>query len=93
MIAFNINHTDYTTLLQDFANAFDIPYSEDDFIMVPPSAGEGCIKILKLYDELQVMLADVSFKQALLTTREHSDKRYFILDFDDVYIKKQLSLK
>ncbi len=93
MIAFNINHTDYTMLLQDLANAFDIPYSGDDFLVVPPSAGEGCIKILKLYDELQVMLADVSFKQALLTTREHSDKRYFILHFDDVYITKTAILK
>ena len=93
MIVFNINHTDYTMLLQDLANAFHIPYEGDDFLVVPGWAGEGSIKILKLYDELQVMLADVSFKQTLITTREHSDKRYFILHFDDVYITKTATLK
>ena len=31
---------------------------------MPGSSGKGFIKILKLYDELQVMLADVSFNQA-----------------------------
>ena len=88
MIVFHINHTDYTELLQDLAAAFKIPFKGEDFLIVPESKGKGFIKILKLYDELQVLLADVSFKQTLLTTREHSEKRYFILHFDDVYITK-----
>lgn len=93
MIVFNINHTDYTMLLQDLAKAFNIPCTQDDFLVVPSSSGEGSIKILKLFDELQVMLADVSFNETLVTTREYSDKRYFILHFDDVYITKTAALK
>ena len=93
MIVFNINHTDYNLLLQDLAKAFNIPYNGDDFLTVPATAGKGNIKILKLYDELQVMLADVSFNQPLITTRENSDSRYFILHFDDVYITKTGTLK
>ena len=93
MIVFNINHTDYTMLLQDLAKAFNIPCKQDDFLAVPATSGEGSIKILKLFDELQVMLADVSFNETLVTTREYSDKRYFILHFDDVYITKTAALK
>lgn len=93
MIVFNINHTDYNLLLQDLAKAFNIPYNGDDFFIVPATAGKGNIKILKLYDELQVMLADVSFNQPLITIRENSDSRYFILHFDDVYITKTGTLK
>jgi AraC-like DNA-binding protein len=93
MIVFNINHVDYTMLLKDLAAAFEIPYKGNDFLSVPPLKGKGFIKILKLYDALQVMLADVSFNQTLLTTRENSDKRYFILHFDDVYITNTATLK
>ena len=60
-IVSNFNHTDYTMLMQDFAKALDIPYEDNDFLAVPHSSGEGSFKILKLFDELQVMLADVTF--------------------------------
>lgn len=86
MIVFNINHTDYTLLLKDLAAALNIPCKGDDFLVVPNDAGKGFIKILKLYDELQVMVADVTFNKTLITTREHSSSRYFILHFDDVNI-------
>ena len=93
MIVFNINHTNYTMLLQDLATTLNIPYKGEDYLIVPGSSGKGFIKILKLYDQLQVMLADVSFNQTLITTREYADKRYFILHFDDVYITKTAILK
>ncbi len=93
MIVLNINHTDYSLLLSDLAAVFNIPYNGDDFLVVPQQAGKGFIKILKLFDELQVMLADVSFKSPLLTKREHSDTRYFILHFDDVNITDTAKLK
>lgn len=93
MIVFNINHTDYTLLLKDLAAAFRIPFEGGDYLAVPESHGKGFIKILKLFDELQVLVADVAFKTTLVTTRENSDSRYFILHFDDVNITTTAKLK
>jgi hypothetical protein len=93
MIVFNINHTDYTLLLKDLAAEFGILFTGDDYVDLPDSAGKGYIKILKLFDELQVLVADVTFKETLVTSREHSDSRYFILHFDDVNITTTAKLK
>ncbi|MDN3655768.1 AraC family transcriptional regulator [Ferruginibacter paludis] len=93
MIVFNINHTDYTLLLKDLAAEFGIAFTGDDYVELPESAGKGCIKILKLFDELQVLVADVTFNKTLITSREYSDSRFFILHFDDVNITNTAKLK
>jgi AraC-like DNA-binding protein len=93
MIVFNINHTDYTLLLKDLAAGLGISFKGDDYLDLPEGAGKGFIKILKLFDELQALVADITFKQTLVTTREHSDSRYFILHFDDVNITTTAKLK
>ena len=93
MIVFNFNHTDYALLLKDLATAFGILYDGNNFLTVPADTGKGFIKILKLYDALQVMVADVSFNTTLITTREYSDSRYFILHFDDVHVTSTIKLK
>ncbi|MEO5890418.1 MAG: AraC family transcriptional regulator [Ferruginibacter sp.] len=86
MIVFNINHSDYKILLRDLAAALRLPFYGDDFLLLNPPAGNGIIKVLGLFDELQVMLADASFNQKMVLTRNHSSNRFFILHFDDVYI-------
>ncbi|MEO6731531.1 MAG: AraC family transcriptional regulator [Ferruginibacter sp.] len=86
MIVFEINHTNYIMLLKDLAAALNLPVTGDDFIVLTPPAGEGTMKVLSLFDDLQVLLTDASFGQKLLTVRSRSDTRYFILHFDDVYI-------
>ena len=86
MIVFNINHSNYKVLLKDLAAALHIPYQGDDFLLLTPPAGNGIIKVLSLFDELQVMLADTSFGEKLVTARSHSSQRFYILHFDDVNI-------
>lgn len=64
IIVFNFNHIDDTMLLQDFVKAFNAPYQGNDFLAMPdPSSREGSFTILKLFDELQVMLTDISFNE------------------------------
>ena len=41
----------------------------NDFIMIPPPAGKGYIKIVSLFNELEVILLDVAINQPLITTR------------------------
>jgi AraC-like DNA-binding protein len=87
MIVLSINHTDYKLLLQDLATVLRIQYTGDDFINIPEYAGSGTIKALKLFNELNVLLINVSFNQGLIYKRPQSETRYYVLHFEDVYIR------
>lgn len=87
MIVFEISHTDNKTLLQSMAAVMNIPYNGEDYITLHPPEGKGIIKILDIADELQVLLADATFSRDLLAIRKPSEKRYYILHFDDLYVK------
>lgn len=93
MIVININHINYRQLLHDLSTALQIPYQQEDFLIVTSPAGEGIIKTINLFDELQVLLVDAYFNEKLVTIRERSDNRHFILHFDDVFIKDTATLK
>lgn len=93
MIVLHINHTDYKELLQDLAVQSGTPYHDSDFLVVQPPMGTGVFKAISLFDELQVLLVDFTFNQPLLTIRERSDDRYFVLHFDDVFITDTATVK
>ena len=93
MIVLHINHTNYKLLLKDISAALQIPHPHEDYLIIPQPKGEGILKAINLFDELQVLLADVVFNEGMITIRERSDDRYFILHFDDVFIKETASLK
>lgn len=87
MTVLKINHTSYKQLLHDMAIRLNIPYnSADDFLIIQPPAGQGILKAVSLYDDLEVLLVDFKLSTALTTIRQRSDSRYFILHFDDVFI-------
>jgi AraC-like DNA-binding protein len=93
MAVVHINHTDYKALLQDMATMFRIPYSGNDFLTIIPPVGSGTFKAINLFDELQVMLVDATFFEEIITIRNRSDKRYFLLHFDDVIINDTATFK
>ena len=93
MIVLNINHTNYKQLLHDLSAALSIPYDNGDLLMIAPPAGKGLFKTISLFDELQVMLVNATFNSKLVTIRERSDDRYFILHFDDVLVTDTATLK
>ena len=94
MITLNIYHTHYSQLLKDIAIVLSIPFNEGgDCLKIKPNAGKGFLKVLSLDEGLQVLLVDVTFHDILLTTRQRSNKRFFILHFDDVYISDTAKFK
>jgi len=93
MIVLHINHINYKQLLQDLSTALSISYDNSDLLKIVPPAGNGVLKTISLFDELQVMLVNASFNTPLVTIRERSDDRYFILHFDDVFVKDTATLK
>ncbi len=86
MIVLQVNHTNYQELLQDLALQLGLPFQQNNLLIISPPAGSGILKSVSLFDELQVLLVDASFNDTLITIRERSDDRYFILHFDDVLI-------
>jgi AraC-like DNA-binding protein len=86
MIVFEIQHTDNKSLLRMIGAVMNIPYSEEDCLTLIPPAGIGTIKVIELADELQVMLANVEFMTHFIAKRKHSENRFYVLHFDDVYI-------
>jgi AraC-like DNA-binding protein len=53
---------------------------------VQEPVGKGVIKVFNLFDEVQVFLIDAVFNNTILTVREKSDDRHYILHFDDIKI-------
>ncbi len=86
MIVLNINQTNYKCFLLDLATAINTPLVHDDFLTLSHPIGQGTLKALSLFDELQVLLVDATFIDTVYTVRHRSDNRYFLLHFDDVYI-------
>lgn len=86
MIVLHVNHTNYQELLQDIATQLGLRYQKKGLLIINPPAGSGILKSIALFDELQVLLVDATFNDILVTIRERSDDRYFILHFDDVLI-------
>lgn len=86
MVVFNIDHTDYKKLLKDFASTHGLRMQQEDFLFIKEPTGGGVMKVISLFDEVEVLLIDAYFSESLLTVREKSDDRYYILHFDDVNI-------
>ena len=68
------------------AAALNIPYSGADFINIPKTRGSGTVKVLQLFNELNVLLVDAVFNEVLIYKRPVSETRYYVLHFEDVYI-------
>ena len=68
------------------AAAMNVPYNGENHITIVAPIGKGTIRILDISDELQVLLANAEFNYNLLAKRKHSDKRFYILHFDDAFI-------
>jgi AraC-like DNA-binding protein len=92
MIVLNVNRNNYKELLHDFAALLHLPYHHKDFLVISPPAGTGIFKAISLFDELQVLLADASFTETIMTVRRRGGARYFVLHFDDVVIDDTATL-
>jgi len=86
MVVLNFNHTSYKAYLKGLALSFGIPYNNEDYLQFTDPIGKGIVRSVSLYDELEVLLVDVTFRDSLMIKREKSDSRHFILHFDDVDI-------
>jgi hypothetical protein len=94
MTVLQVDHINYKQLLHDIAARLNISQKAgDDFLKLQPPAGTGILKAVSLFNELEVLLADVRFSESFTTIRKRSDNRYFILHFDDVFVTTTAVMK
>ncbi|UEG49928.1 AraC family transcriptional regulator [Ferruginibacter lapsinanis] len=86
MVVFNIDHTNYKKLISDLASVLGLTVQQEDLLIISDPVGSGMIKVFSLFDELEVLLIDAVFYERLITIREKSDNRYYILHFDNIAI-------
>jgi AraC-like DNA-binding protein len=86
MIVLELQHTDNKTFLSNMAGLMGVPYHGADFILLQPPAGTGIIKVIDLANELQVLLADIVLSRHLIAKRAKSEKRYYVLHFEDALL-------
>lgn len=94
MIVLHVHHTSYQQLLHDMAAEQGIKLEPGaDYLKLQAPAGEGILKAISLFNDLEVLLVDAKYYDHLTTIRQRAEQRYFILHFDDVYITDTAMVK
>jgi len=92
MILFEFDHTDFHSWLKDFARELGTSLDRDT-LNIPPQFGEGYMRAIRLPNGLSVCIIDCSTETDLEIYRKAQDEYYYILAFDDVYIRRNYSHK
>lgn len=94
MVFLEIDHNNYFVLLQQIAAALHLSHQpSQDFLEIPESMGSGYFKALRLFDELQVLIADAVLVKEISYRRLASTEVFYVLHFDDVFISAPLHVK
>jgi AraC-like DNA-binding protein len=94
MIFFCYNQTNYHTLVRDTALQLNQPFNaEKSLLTCTAPVGQGVLKAVSLANELEVLLADVTFSDRLTILRPRNTDIFYILHFDDVFINNTAKLK
>jgi AraC-like DNA-binding protein len=90
MILFESDHTDFHSYLKDFAKELGTSLNQDT-LTLPPRFGDGYMRAIRLPNGLSVCVIDCSTETDLEVRRNTTEPYYYILGFDDVYIKRHYS--
>ena len=90
MIVFEADHADFHACLRDFAKELGTSLNQDT-LTFPSQYGEGYMRAIRLPNGLSVLIADCSTETDMDLRRTSSEPPFFILGFDEVYIKRNYS--
>lgn len=91
MIKIEFNHTDYSEMLNYFAEAFNCELS-NNILKLPAHIGDGYLKLIELPNGLQGIISDYTVKKDLLLNRTKTNEDYFTLRFDEVLVPETTNL-
>ena len=86
MIALDLTHNNYPTLLQKLATQFKATIQNNE-IEIPPTVGAGKIKMIKLPNGLQALMAKICFAKEVLVKSGNTVEGDYILNFDETSIQ------
>jgi AraC-like DNA-binding protein len=89
VLEFHFDHTDFQSLLRDFARQIGTEL-RGDTLYLTPEQGEGYLYACRLPNGLSVLISENCFNMDLYLHRKQSDHGFFILGFAEVYIRKDL---
>ncbi len=89
MFEFHFDHTDFQTMLRDAAQKLGTEL-RGDTLYLSPEQGEGYLHATRLPNGLSILITENCFNFDMYLHRKQIDECYFILGFDEVYIKHQL---
>lgn len=83
MLKLEYNHTDYDELLKFYSKSLKSKL-KDNVLTIDPSIGNGFMKLVKLPNQLQLLISDYSFHEDILFQRKKSEADSYTLRFDEV---------
>jgi AraC-like DNA-binding protein len=92
MFTLDYSHTDYAKAVNDFAQKMDVKL-KGDTLDIPEHIATGYFKYIPLSNGLQCLLSDYTLNQDLYMQRNHTDKEFYILRFDEIAISDTLMVK
>ena len=92
MFNLDYSHTDYAKLVSDFAHKMDVKV-KGDTLKIPTHIADGYFKFIPLSNGLQCLISDYTLNQDFYLQRNHSDKEFYILRFDEIAISDTLMVK
>ena len=90
MIFFESDHTDFHSWLKDFAKELGTVLDQDT-LFIPAQYGGGFMRAIRLPNGLSVGLVNCSVETEMELRRKARDPIFFILCFDEIYIKRNFS--
>jgi len=86
---FHFDHTDFHSLLQDLAKKLGTEL-RGDTLYLKPELGEGYFYASRLPNGLSILVSENCVNLDVYLHRKQIDECFYILGFDEVYIKHQL---
>lgn len=83
MLKIEYNHTDLEELLKFISKSLKSKL-KDNILSFDPSIGGGSMRLLKLSNGLNCLIADYHFNEDILFQRRKSDQDFYTLRFDEV---------
>lgn len=92
MFSINYNNTDYAKLVSELAEKMGTKV-KNDTLSIPQNIADGYFKNITLSNGIQCLLSNYTLHQDMYLQRNHSNREFYILRFDEISISDSLMVK
>lgn len=92
MFSINYNNSDYAKLVSEFAEKMGGKV-KNDTLAIPGNIADGYFKSITLSNGIQCLLSNYTLNQDMYMQRNHSNREFYILRFDEISISNTLMVK